>query len=82
MRASRHANGNTLYMTSTLALRPDDGKLAWYFQHIPGESLDLDETARSCSGARLLGTGLVCFHLELNEFQYPLLITGLIGPIE
>ena len=43
MRASRKANGNTLYMTSTLALRPDDGKLAWYFQHIPGESLDLDE---------------------------------------
>jgi alcohol dehydrogenase (cytochrome c) len=43
MRASRKANGTTLYMTSTLALRPDDGKLAWYFQHIPGESLDLDE---------------------------------------
>ncbi len=43
MRASRKANGNTLYMTSTLALRPDDGKLVWYFQHIPGESLDLDE---------------------------------------
>jgi alcohol dehydrogenase (cytochrome c) len=43
MRATRKTNGNTLYMTSTLALRPDDGTLAWYFQHIPGESLDLDE---------------------------------------
>jgi alcohol dehydrogenase (cytochrome c) len=32
-----------LYSSSTLALRPDDGKLAWYFQHVPGESLDLDE---------------------------------------
>jgi alcohol dehydrogenase (cytochrome c) len=32
-----------LYSSSTLALRPDDGTLAWYFQHVPGESLDLDE---------------------------------------
>ena len=28
---------------STLALDPDTGKLKWYFQHAPGESLDLDE---------------------------------------
>ena len=28
---------------STLAIKPDDGTLAWYFQHIPAESLDLDE---------------------------------------
>ena len=32
-----------LYTGSTLALNPDDGKLAWYYQHIPGESLDQDE---------------------------------------
>ena len=32
-----------LYTSSTLALRPDDGTLAWYHQHIPGESLDMDE---------------------------------------
>ena len=32
-----------LYTSSTLALNPDTGKLAWYFQHAPGESLDLDE---------------------------------------
>jgi alcohol dehydrogenase (cytochrome c) len=32
-----------LYQVSTLALNPDDGKLAWYYQHIPGEALDLDE---------------------------------------
>jgi alcohol dehydrogenase (cytochrome c) len=32
-----------LYTGSTLALRPDTGKLEWYFQHAPGESLDLDE---------------------------------------
>jgi alcohol dehydrogenase (cytochrome c) len=42
MRAIRNTNGNALYTSSTLALRPKDGSLAWYFQHVPGESLDLD----------------------------------------
>ena len=32
-----------LYTNSTVALRPGDGTLDWYFQHVPGESLDLDE---------------------------------------
>ncbi|SVA95263.1 uncharacterized protein METZ01_LOCUS148117 [marine metagenome] len=32
-----------LYTNSTLALRPEDGSLAWHFQHVPGETLDLDE---------------------------------------
>ena len=32
-----------LYTNSTVAIRPEDGSLAWYFQHVPGESLDLDE---------------------------------------
>jgi alcohol dehydrogenase (cytochrome c) len=44
MRASRQTgNGDALYTSSTLALNPDTGKLVWYFQHAPGESLDLDE---------------------------------------
>jgi alcohol dehydrogenase (cytochrome c) len=43
-RASRKTgNAATLYSSSTLALDPDTGKLKWYFQHAPGESLDLDE---------------------------------------
>jgi alcohol dehydrogenase (cytochrome c) len=33
----------SLYAASTVAINVDDGKLAWYFQEIPGESLDLDE---------------------------------------
>jgi len=33
----------TLYANSTVALNPENGKLVWYFQHAPGESLDLDE---------------------------------------
>lgn len=32
-----------LYSNSTLALNPDNGTLAWYVQHVPAESLDLDE---------------------------------------
>jgi alcohol dehydrogenase (cytochrome c) len=31
-----------LYTNSTLALNPQTGKMAWYFQHVPGEALDLD----------------------------------------
>jgi alcohol dehydrogenase (cytochrome c) len=45
MRASRGTGpaDDNLYTSSTLALNPDTGKLAWYFQHAPGETLDLDE---------------------------------------
>ena len=32
-----------LYTGSTVALRVEDGSLAWHYQHAPGESLDLDE---------------------------------------
>ena len=32
-----------LYTSSTIALHPDNGSLEWYFQHVPGETLDLDE---------------------------------------
>jgi alcohol dehydrogenase (cytochrome c) len=42
MRAIRNTNDRALYTSSTLALKPADGSLAWYFQHVPGESLDLD----------------------------------------
>ena len=44
MRVSRGSgNGATLYANSTLALNADTGKLVWYYDHAPGESLDLDE---------------------------------------
>ena len=31
-----------LYTVSTLALDPHTGKIRWYYQHIPGESLDME----------------------------------------
>ena len=34
---------DALYTNSTLAINPDDGDIVWYRQHVPGESLDMDE---------------------------------------
>ena len=31
-----------LYSNSTVALDPDTGKLAWYYQHLPGDDWDFD----------------------------------------
>ena len=36
-------NDAALYTNSTLALDPDTGQVVWYYQHVPGEALDLDE---------------------------------------
>ena len=36
-------NDPALYTNSTVALRPGDGNLDWHYQHVPGETLDLDE---------------------------------------
>ena len=33
---------DALYTNSTLALHPQTGQVQWYFQHAPGETLDLD----------------------------------------
>ena len=43
-RAVRGTAGDALYTNSTLALNPATGELEWYFQHIPGDSHDMDET--------------------------------------
>ena len=37
------AADSALYTNSSLALDVDDGSIIWYRQHVPGESLDLDE---------------------------------------
>ena len=42
-RVVRGTDGAALYTNCTLALDPDTGKLKWYFQHIPGETQDMDE---------------------------------------
>ena len=42
-RAVRGTDGSALYTNSTLALDSLTGELKWYFQHLPGESHDMDE---------------------------------------
>jgi alcohol dehydrogenase (cytochrome c) len=42
-RAVRGTDGDALYTNSTLALDPDTGKMKWYYQHLPGETQDMDE---------------------------------------
>jgi alcohol dehydrogenase (cytochrome c) len=42
-RAVRGTDGDALYTNSTLALDPDTGKIKWYYQHLPGETQDMDE---------------------------------------
>jgi alcohol dehydrogenase (cytochrome c) len=42
-RAARGTDGDALYTNSTLALDPDTGKIKWFYQHLPGETQDMDE---------------------------------------
>jgi alcohol dehydrogenase (cytochrome c) len=42
-RVVRGTDGDALYTNSTLALDPDTGKMKWYYQHVPGETQDMDE---------------------------------------
>ena len=42
-RAVRGTDGAALYTNSTLALDPLTGELKWYYQHLPGDSHDMDE---------------------------------------
>ena len=42
-RAVRGTDGDALYTNSTLALDPVTGEMKWYFQHLPGETHDMDE---------------------------------------
>jgi len=41
--AVRGTTGDALYTNSTLALNPDTGEMVWYYQHLPGETHDMDE---------------------------------------
>ena len=43
-RDARGTSGAALYSNSTLALDPATGELQWFYQHIPGDSHDMDET--------------------------------------
>ena len=42
-RSVRGTDGDALYTNSTLAVNPDTGELVWYYQHLPGETNDMDD---------------------------------------
>ena len=42
-RFARGTDGDALYTNCTLAIDAATGKIVWYYQHIPGETHDLDE---------------------------------------
>ena len=42
-RFARGTDGDALYTNCTLAIDPATGKIVWYYQHVPGETHDLDE---------------------------------------
>ena len=46
-RAVRGTDEAALYTNSTLALNPDTGEMVWFFQHLPGETHDMDEVFES-----------------------------------
>jgi len=43
-RDARGTDGDALYSNSTLALDPGTGEMEWFYQHIPGDTHDMDET--------------------------------------
>ena len=42
-RVQRGTAGDALYTNSTLALDPHTGDMVWYYQHLPGETHDMDD---------------------------------------
>jgi alcohol dehydrogenase (cytochrome c) len=42
-RFARGTDGDALFTNCTLAIDAATGKLVWYFQHVPGETHDMDE---------------------------------------
>ena len=46
-RFARGTDGDALYTNCTLAIDPATGKIVWYYQHVPGETHDIDEIVRA-----------------------------------
>ena len=77
-REARGTDGDALYTNSTLALDPRTGALKWFYQHLPGETHDMDEVFERLvidvdgrSGVFTMGKIGVLWHLDLEtgEFQ-------------
>ncbi len=71
--------GDNLYLSSILAVKPDTGKLQWYYQETPGESWDYTAVQSFVLADLKIGnqTRKVIMHAPKNGFFYVLdRITG------
>ena len=66
--------GDNLYLSSILALNPDDGSYVWHYQTTPGESWDYTATQHMILADLDLGSGLrkVIMQAPKNGFFYVL----------
>ncbi len=66
--------GDNLFLTAILALRPDTGKLVWYYQTVPGEAWDYTATQHIMLADLEIGgkTRKVLMQAPKNGFFYVL----------
>ncbi|HEY1899612.1 MAG TPA: PQQ-dependent dehydrogenase, methanol/ethanol family [Steroidobacteraceae bacterium] len=68
------AGGDNLFLVSILAINPDTGRLAWYFQETPAEGFDFEATAPMVLADLTLGGTVrkVLMQAPKNGFFYVL----------
>jgi quinohemoprotein ethanol dehydrogenase len=66
--------GDNLYLSSILAIDPDDGRLVWYYQEVPGEQWDFTATQPMILATLEIGGAprKVLMHAPKNGFFYVL----------
>ncbi len=66
--------GDNLYLSSIVAIKPDTGELAWYFQETPGDTWDFTATQHLILADLEIGGALrkVIMHAPKNGFFYVL----------
>ncbi|RTV63356.1 PQQ-dependent dehydrogenase, methanol/ethanol family [Pseudomonas aeruginosa] len=66
--------GDNLFLSSILAVRPDNGKLVWYYQQTPGDSWDFTSTQQiTLAELNIKGKARkVILHAPKNGFFYVL----------
>jgi quinohemoprotein ethanol dehydrogenase len=69
-----HRGHDELYVASIVAIHSDSGKLAWYFQEIPGEGWDYDAAAKMVLADLTIGNQVrhVLMQASKNGFLYVL----------
>ncbi len=66
------AGGDNLYLASVIAIHADTGKMAWYYQQVPGENWDYTSTAKMILAELTIDgrSRKVLLHAPKNGFFY------------